>query len=83
MTNSNRSAPSLHRCDEQVCRIRTFEPLAWARALMPKKRPLKKLSFCEGGTFKVRNVEGRREMIVVENPNQADSCNVENAMDLM
>ena len=83
--------PSLHlalrhspfRCDDQVCRIRSIEPLAWVRSLLPKKRPLNKLSFCEGGTFKVRKVEGgKREMIMVVAEDQPDSCSVESAMDM-
>ncbi|KAL1498437.1 hypothetical protein AB1Y20_013762 [Prymnesium parvum] len=71
------------RCDEQVCKVRRVEPLAWLRSRFPKKRPLHKLQFCEGGTHKVRRVNGIRELYVVPSRQESDSCDLGTAMNML
>ena len=50
------------RRDEDACSIDTFRlgiatrPVRWVRALIPKPRPLARLSLCEGGTLPCANV---------------------------
>ena len=72
------------QCDEQACRLRQLKPLSWAGRLIPRKRPLNKLNFCEGGTFKVKkDAEGQRRMMVVVAPNAPDACSVQEALDFL
>lgn len=66
----------------QFCSITgvQFAPRQWLRNLVPRKRPLKQLQFCEAGTVKVARVDGQRRMFYQVN---AESCELNmDAMDM-
>ena len=71
------------RCDDDACDVDGFRfglatrPLRWVRALLPKKRPLRKLSLCEGGTFKVRRDGEERKMVFLVDQNAPDTCSID------
>jgi len=59
----------LSRCDDAVCRVggafSILQPRQWLRALIPRRRPLRRLRMCEEGTVKVKTTKaGTRELVV-------------------
>ena len=53
-----------------------------ARRLVPRRRPLDRLNFCEAGAYKVHRADDGRRSMVLEPPlSAADECSVHDALE--
>ena len=69
----------LARCDDAVCHVGGFAPLAWVRAKL-RRRPLARVRLCEDGVYKMHAKQGPRTLVF--EPTASDECSLD-AIDYM
>ena len=72
------------RCSGELCTVGRPRPLAWARALVPRRRAIVRLANneCSLGTYKVARLDGRRTWIIEPLKSDKDECTIQDAMDM-
>ena len=69
----------LARCDDAVCHVGGFAPLAWLRAKL-RRRPRARVRRCEDGVYKMHAKQGPRTLVF--EPTTSDECSLD-AIDYM